>query len=85
MDEFTNENIDPLVWEGKIYAVYFEGGRKAKIKLNIPPGQWRVKWLRPVDLKLLSEEITEIQHGTLDLIGPAYEADLLLVIEREKL
>jgi hypothetical protein len=41
--------------------------------------------LHPADLKLLSEEITEIQRGTLDLTGPVYEADLLLVIEQEKL
>lgn len=78
---YGDENIYPLVWEGKIYAVYFEGGRKAKIKLNIPVGKWRVKWLNPADLKVLSEATADIQRGTLDLMGPAYEADLLLVIE----
>jgi len=82
---YGDENIYPLVLEGKIYTVYFEGGHKAKIKLNIPPGKWHVKWRRPADLKVLSEATTEIQGGTLDLIGPAYDADLLLVIEREKL
>jgi hypothetical protein len=30
MDEFTNENIYPLVWEGKISAVHFEGAAKPK-------------------------------------------------------
>ncbi len=77
---YGDENIYPLVWEGHEYAVYFEGGSKAKIKLHVPPGTWQVKWLQPSDLKELTVETVEIQQGSLDLIGPKYTEDILLLV-----
>ena len=77
---YGDENIYPLVWKGHEYAVYFEGGSKAKIKLHVPPGTWQVKWLQPSDLKELTVETVEIQQGSLDLIGPKYTEDILLLV-----
>ncbi len=77
---YGDENIYPLIWAGHEYAVYFEGGSKAKIKLHVPPGTWQVKWLQPSDLKELAVETVEIQQGSLDLIGPKYTEDILLLV-----
>lgn len=77
---YGDENIYPLVWEGHQYAVYFEGGSRAKIKLHVPPGTWQVKWLQPSDLKELEVETVKLQQGSLDLIGPKYEDDILLYV-----
>ena len=78
---YGDENIYPLVWQGHEYAIYFEGGSKAKIKLHVPPGKWQVKWIHPSDLKELSEETIEIQKGSLDLMCPNYEEDVLLHVK----
>ncbi len=78
---YGDENIYPLVWEGCEYAVYFEGGSRAKIKLHVPAGRWQVRWLNPSDLKELSTEIIELEQGSLDLLGPRYQEDVLLSVK----
>jgi hypothetical protein len=50
LDHLGDENIYLSEWEGHEYAVYFEGGSKAKIKMYKSPGKWQVKWIHPADL-----------------------------------
>lgn len=81
---YGDENIYPLVWEGIEYAVYFEGGKKAKIKINVSEGTWDVKWINPSDLKIIIEERKELNSTLLELIGPEYSKDLLLFVKATK-
>jgi len=79
---YGDQNIYPLVWQGYEYAVYFEGGSQAKIKLHIANGKWQVNWINPSDLNSLSSEVFVNEKGTLELIGPEYEEDALLYVHR---
>ncbi len=78
---YGDENIYPLIWKGHQYAVYFEGGHSAKIKLNIPDGEWLVKWINPADLKQISKDKVIVKNNFLELRGPKYEEDVLLLVE----
>ncbi len=77
---YGDENIFPLVQKDKMYAIYFEGGNKAKIQLNIINGDWNVEWINPSDLKLISKEKIKIKNNHLNVLGPNYKEDVLLFI-----
>jgi len=78
---YGDENVYPLVWKGNEYTVYFEGGSRARIKLHVPPGTWEARWINPADLNILSREIVEIEKQVLELLGPVYEEDMLLLVK----
>ncbi len=79
---YGDENIYPFVWKGHEYAVYFEGGSRAKIKLHIPDGVWIVRWINPSDLKIISNEKIKISGNFCELLGPEYTDDVLLHITK---
>jgi len=77
---YGNENVHPLVNVGKQYAIYFEGGNKAKLMLHIPNGKYNLKWINPSDLGVISKETIAIDTGSINLLGPEYKEDVLLYI-----
>ena len=81
---YGDENIYPLIWKGHQYAVYFEGGNRAKIKLTITNGLWTVDWLNPADLNVISEEKYRVKNNFLELSGPKYSEDILLFVEKSE-
>jgi len=79
---YGDENIYPLIWEGHEYAIYFEGGTKAKIKLNIPSGEWNITWSNPADIKIVLQEKVIVENNFLVLQGPNYKEDVVLYISK---
>jgi hypothetical protein len=74
---------------GQTYVSYFLNGRDAEtIQIRLPPGQYRFYWIEPAE-----SEATPAQSGSLTvpsalatgtaLARPAFETDLVLLIERE--
>ena len=80
---YGDENVYPLVNPGKEYAVYFTGGKKAKLMLSIPNGTYEFKWINPADLKNISTNTQTIEDGRINLSGPEYEEDILLYVKKE--
>ncbi len=78
---YGDENVYPLVNAGKQYAIYFEGGSKAKLMLSIPNGKYNLKWINPSDLRVISQKPIVINTGSINLLGPEYKEDVLLYIE----
>ena len=79
---YGDENIYPLVNDGKEYSVYFEGGSRAKIKLIVPKGKWKITWYNPSDLKILISSEIQLEKVLLELIVPNYKEDILLLVTK---
>ena len=79
---YGDENVYPLAYKGHEYAVYFEGGSRAKIKLHIPDGEWTVRWINPADLKIIYEKKEKSVHNFIEVLGPRYTEDVVLYITR---
>ncbi len=79
---YGDEDVFPFVNIGEEYAIYFEGGSRAKLMLNIPNGIYQLQWINPSDLKEISTEELSITTGSINLLGPEYMDDLLLYIKK---
>ena len=80
---YGDENVHPLVYKGKEYAIYFEGGNRAKLMLHIPNGKYNLKWINPSDLKIIEEKKLKVDRNATNLLGPEYKEDILLFIKKQ--
>jgi hypothetical protein len=79
---YGDEDVHPLVNPGKEYAIYFEGGKRAKLMLSIPEGKYDLKWINPSDLRVISKKEIISDSGQLNILGPEYKEDVLLYISK---
>ena len=77
---YGDENVHPLVNKGKEYAIYFEGGSRAKLMLSIPNGHYDMRWINPPDLKIIEEKVLSVDRNATNILGPKYKKDILLYI-----
>ena len=62
------------------FIVYLNGGKAKKIHLNLPMGNFRVRWIEPETGHLLGESVVESCGGIYELSVPAYETDMALTL-----
>ncbi len=71
-----------LVEPGRQYAVYLFGGPQARLKLELPGGDYDVEWINPRTGK--SEQREKLSHpgGEATLVSPTFEPDVALRVAR---
>lgn len=74
------EDVWPLVWSGREYAFYVERGHRCRLLLNIPPGNYRIRWLDPATGEIVSQEETDNREKQMKVVSPLYLRDILLHI-----
>jgi hypothetical protein len=69
---------------GRQYAIYIRGGTSAQLALDLPVGQYVVRWLNPRTAEWAKEETIESAAGAASqLNSPAYTEDIALSIRRK--
>jgi hypothetical protein len=71
-----------LAEPGKQYAVYVKGGTQADLLLDVPPGKWRIEWLKPGSGESEGASVVEHVGGELTAKSPAYVEDIALSLRR---
>lgn len=71
-----------LAEAGKAYAVYVTGGGKADLRLDLPKGSYRARWVDPLECATLREETVESKGGETAVSSPAYREDVALELEK---
>jgi len=71
-----------LVEKGRVYAVYVNGGSRAKLALALPGGAYRAEWVNTKTGDV--DKAEEFQHagGTRVLVSPKYVDDVALRVRR---
>jgi hypothetical protein len=69
-----------LVWKGKAYAIYLNGGSKAKLQVELPKGQYRAEWVNTKTGKVDKQEIFAHSGGKKTLESPGYQEDIALKV-----
>jgi hypothetical protein len=71
-----------LVEPGRQYAVYLFGGPQARLKIELPGGEYDVEWISPRTGK--SEQRGKLSHpgGEATLESPTYDPDVALRVTR---
>lgn len=68
---------------GKAYAIYLEGRAPARLRLDVPRGQWQAEWIDPLDGAVLQRETRSHRGGPLDLAAPKLENGAALRLMRK--
>jgi hypothetical protein len=71
-----------LAEPGNQYAVYIFGGPQANLALELPAGDYEVRWLNPVTGKTEKTERLSHAGGAATLASPPYDPDIALRIRR---
>jgi hypothetical protein len=69
-----------LVEHGRAYAIYINGGSKAELVVELPPGQYRVEWVNTKTGKSHKKETFQHRGGNRTLQSPSYTDDIALRI-----
>jgi len=70
-----------LVEKGKAYAIYINGGSKAKLQVELPKGQYRAEWVNTKTGKVDKKETFAHSGGKKILASPGYQEDIALKIK----
>lgn len=71
-----------LVEPGKQYAIYIRGGNQIDLKLDLPAGNYEVRWIAPASGKVLEATQTESIGKAATLHSPPYTGDVALSVKR---
>ena len=77
-----NATARALVQKGRAYAIYINGGRKARLVVELPVGKYKAEWLNTKTGKVDKKEIFEHTGGKRTLSSPEYVDDIALRIRR---
>jgi hypothetical protein len=77
-----NATARALVQKGRAYAIYINGGRKARLVLELPSGKYKAEWLNTKTGKVDKKEVIEHTGGKRTLSSPEYVDDIALRIRR---
>lgn len=69
-----------LVQNGRVYAVYINGGGKAQLQVELPKGKYTAEWLNTKTGKIDKNETFDHPGGNRTLKSPDYEDDIALRI-----
>lgn len=67
-----------LVEPGKQYAIYVFGGKRVKLTLEMPTGQYQAEWVNPLSGAVEKCETVSSSAGAVTLSSPPYETDIAL-------
>ena len=70
-----------LVEKGEAYAIYINGGSKAKLQVELPKGQYRAEWVHTKTGKADRKETFDHTGGIRTLVSPGYQEDIALKIQ----
>lgn len=76
--------VHALVEPGKQYAIYLRGGKQVELKIDLPGGNYEVRWIEPVSGKALETRAIVSTGGVKSLRLPIYENEIALSINRAK-
>ena len=79
-----NAQVHALVEPGKQYAVYLRGAKPAELKIDLPAGNYDVRWTDPVSGKALDPETIASTGGVKTLRLPPNVNEIALSIKRSK-
>jgi hypothetical protein len=73
-----------LVDEGRAYAVYLLGGRRAKLVVSLPAAKYTAEWVNTKTGRVDRRETFDHAGGDRMLTSPDYESDVALRIRRNR-
>jgi len=76
------QDIWPLVWEGRQYAFYIEKGHQLLLRLLVPPGWYEAEWYDPKTGQIVKTEKVKRTEFDLRLQSPVYVTDIALLVTR---
>lgn len=83
---FINAGVPPkgsahgLAQAGVAYAVYITGRGPTQLSLDLPTGNYRAEWLRPIDGTTQNAEMFKHGGGVKELQSPAFSEDAALSV-----
>jgi hypothetical protein len=69
---------------GKAYAIYVNGGTRAELMLELPPGKYHAQWVDTKTGNIAGEESFSHGGGKVTLASPPYSEDIALRVKRAK-
>ncbi|HLX61485.1 MAG TPA: hypothetical protein VKX17_09405 [Planctomycetota bacterium] len=64
---------------GKQYAIYIHGGKKAELKIELPAGEYAVRWINTLSGIGRTDELKHA-GGEVSLLSPDYDEDIAVKI-----
>jgi hypothetical protein len=71
-----------LAEPGKSYAIYINGGKEARLTLDLPRGEYAAEWVDTKNGKTDKSESFQHNGGGKEVVSPAYREDIALKIKR---
>ena len=66
------------------YAVYLTGGRGCNLRMYLPRGEYKVKWIDPVNGQLLKQEIRSHNGGLTDWPYDEFDGEAAVAVRRDQ-
>lgn len=73
-----------MAWKGQQYAVYIRGSGLSTLVLDLPAGQYQVRWLNTTTGRTEAERVLDHPGSETTLPVPSYEEDIAVGIRRNK-
>ncbi len=80
----SRATVRVLAEVGRAYALYVNGGARARLVLELPAGAYRAEWVNPRTGRIDRAEEFKHKGGPGTLASPAYEEDVALRLKRDR-
>jgi hypothetical protein len=78
----TGATVRALAEKGKAYAIYVNGGTRAELVLDLPPGDYRAEWVNAKTGEVARREVFTHAGENISLVSPDYSEDIALRVKR---